>query len=127
MHPMQFLRRIGLILLWLAAPVVAFTAVNKNDPYLLPLRGVGNVALVLASIVIVVVLLRRGHGRHVASKLLVMLWCLPPPLMAAAHLKFELRKHDVLQPARPRRGSSGHTSWWAIRHLPRSRAWPSRD
>jgi beta-N-acetylhexosaminidase len=93
---MQFLRRIGLILLWLAAPVVAFTAVSKNDPYLLPLRGAGNVALVLASIVIVVVLFRRGHGRQFAGKLLVMLWCLPPPLMAAAHLKFELRKHDVL-------------------------------
>ena len=25
-----------------------------------------------------------------------MLWCLPPLLMSAAHLKFELRKHDVL-------------------------------
>ncbi|MBR0776316.1 glycoside hydrolase family 3 protein [Bradyrhizobium diazoefficiens] len=93
---MQFLRRTGLILLWLAAPVAAFTAFNKNDPYLLALRGAGNVALVLACIAIVMVLLRRGHGRQFAGKLLVMLWCLPPPLMAAAHLKFELRKRDVL-------------------------------
>ncbi|GAA0006194.1 hypothetical protein BRDID11002_61980 [Bradyrhizobium diazoefficiens] len=31
-----------------------------------------------------------------AGKLLVMLWCLPPLLMSVAHLKFELRKHDVL-------------------------------
>src|SRR3954462_15851115 len=93
---MQILRRIGLILLWLAAPVVAFAALNKNDPYLLALRGAGNIALVVASIVIVVVLLRRGYGRRIAGKLVVMLWSLPPPLMAAAHLTFELRKHDVL-------------------------------
>src|SRR5215471_3472995 len=93
---MQILRRIGLILLWLGAPVAAFTAVNKNDPYLLALRGAGNIALVVACIVIVVALVRRGRWRSIAGKLLVMLWCLPPPLMAAAHLKFELRKHDVL-------------------------------
>lgn len=93
---MQFLRRIGFILLWLAAPVLAFAAANKNDPYLLVLRGAGNVALVAASIMIVVVLVRRGHWRRIAGKLLVLLWCLPPLLMAAAHLRFELRKHDVL-------------------------------
>ncbi|QHP73832.1 glycoside hydrolase family 3 protein [Bradyrhizobium sp. LCT2] len=93
---MQFLRRIGLILLWLAAPVVAFAAANKNDPYLVPLRGAGNIVLVVASIAIVMLLLRRGRWRTMAGKLLVMLWCLPPLLMTAAHLKFELRKHDVL-------------------------------
>ncbi|MCJ9733411.1 glycoside hydrolase family 3 protein, partial [Bradyrhizobium sp. PRIMUS42] len=93
---MQLLRRIGLILLWLAAPVVAFAAANKNDPYLVPLRGAGNIALVVASIAIVVLLLRRGRWRTIAGKLLVMLWCLPPVLMSAAHLKFELRKNDVL-------------------------------
>ncbi|MCP3394494.1 glycoside hydrolase family 3 protein [Bradyrhizobium sp. CCGB12] len=93
---MQFLKRIGLILLWLSAPLVAFAAVNKNDPYLLALRGAGNIALVVTSIVIVIILLRSGHWRSMAGKLLVMLWCLPPILMSAAHLKFELRKHDVL-------------------------------
>lgn len=93
---MQILRRIGFILLWLAAPLVAFAAANKNDPYLIPLRGAGNVALVAASIAIVVVLLRRGWWRSIAPRLLLVLWCLPPLLMSAAHLKFELRKHDVL-------------------------------
>lgn len=93
---MQFLRRIGLILLWLAAPVVAFAAANKNDPYLLVLRGAGNIALVVISIMIVIVLVHRGHWRHVAGKLLVLLWCLPPLLMSASHLRFELRKRDVL-------------------------------
>lgn len=93
---MQFLHRSGLVLLWVTAPVVAFAAANKNDPYLAPLRGVGNIALVVASLAIVIVLLRRGHWRSLSGKLLVMLWCLPPMLMAVAHLSFELRKHDVL-------------------------------
>ncbi len=44
----------------------------------------------------VVILLRGGHWRGIAGRLLVTLWCLPPLLMAAAHLKFELRKQDVL-------------------------------
>ncbi|WP_063687787.1 glycoside hydrolase family 3 N-terminal domain-containing protein [Bradyrhizobium stylosanthis] len=93
---MQFLRRVGLILLWLAVPFFAFVAANKNDPYLVPLRGGGNIALVVASLLIVIVLLWRGRWRSFAGKLLVMLWCLPPLLMSAAHLKFELRKRDVL-------------------------------
>ncbi|OAF17792.1 glycoside hydrolase family 3 N-terminal domain-containing protein [Bradyrhizobium neotropicale] len=93
---MQLIRRIGLILLWLAAPVLAFAAANKNDPYLIALRGAGNVALVAVSIVVVVVLLRRGRWRSMAGKLLVLLWCLPPLLMAVAHSRFELRKHGVL-------------------------------
>ncbi|MBJ7406494.1 MAG: glycoside hydrolase family 3 protein [Bradyrhizobium sp.] len=93
---MKFLRRIGLILLWLAAPVVAFAALNKNDPYLLVLRGAGNVALVVASVAIVLVLLWGGRWRSFAGKALIMLWCLPPVLMFAAHLTFELRKHRVL-------------------------------
>ncbi|WP_431201119.1 glycoside hydrolase family 3 N-terminal domain-containing protein [Bradyrhizobium betae] len=93
---MQLLRRIGLILLWLAAPLVAFAAANKNDPYLLVLRGAGNIALVVASIAIIIVLLRSGRWRTIAGKLLVMLWCLPLVLMSAAHLEFERRKHDVL-------------------------------
>ncbi|QIO36415.1 glycoside hydrolase family 3 protein [Bradyrhizobium sp. 1(2017)] len=93
---MQFLKRFGLILLWVAAPLAAFAAANKNDPYLLVLRGAGNIVLVVASVLIVIVLLRRGRWRSTAGKLLVMLWCLPPLLMSAAHVRFELRKHDVL-------------------------------
>jgi len=77
---MQFLGRIGLILLWLAAPLLAFAAANKNDPYLLVMRGAGNVVLAVASIAIVILLLRKGRWRIIAGKLLVMLWCLPPVL-----------------------------------------------
>lgn len=83
-------------LLWLAAPLAAFAAANKNDPYLLVLRGAGNIVLVVTSVVVVIVLLRLGRWHSAAGKLLVMLWCLPPLLMSAAHVRFELRKHDVL-------------------------------
>ncbi|AMA55833.1 glycoside hydrolase family 3 N-terminal domain-containing protein [Bradyrhizobium sp. CCGE-LA001] len=93
---MQFLNRIALILLWIVAPLAAFAAANKNDPYLLVLRGAGNAALVVASIVVVITLLRTGRWRSTAGKLLVILCCLPPLLMAAAHVRFELRKHEVL-------------------------------
>ena len=57
---MQILKRIGLILLWLAGPVFVFAAANKNDPYLISLRGPGNIVLAAASIVAVVILIRRG-------------------------------------------------------------------
>ena len=94
---MSFRTRIGLILLWFTGLAFAFVAVNKNDPYLTKLRGAGNIALVVASLVIVVILLRRGHWRRWSARLLVILWCLPPVLMLGAHLSLELRKRDVLQ------------------------------
>jgi beta-N-acetylhexosaminidase len=93
---MLFLRRTGLVLLWLAAPLASFAAVNKNDPYLLVMRGAGHLALVAICILVVAGLLRRRRWRTIAGRLLVALWCLPPLLMAAAHLTFELRRHDVL-------------------------------
>ncbi|MGY8668125.1 glycoside hydrolase family 3 N-terminal domain-containing protein [Bradyrhizobium sp. UFLA05-109] len=97
---MQFTRRIGLILLWLAPLALAFAAANKNDPYLILLRGAGNIALVVLSIAIAIVIFRRGHWRRATGRLLIVLWCLPPLLMSAAHLRFELCKHDVLHASR---------------------------
>ena len=95
---MQILKRIGLILVWLAGPVFVFAAANKNDPYLISLRGPGNVVLAAASIIAVVILIRRGYWRRgIAGRLLILLWCLPSLSMLAAHASFELRKRNVLQ------------------------------
>jgi beta-N-acetylhexosaminidase len=95
---MQILKRIGLILLWLAGPIFVFAAANKNDPYLISLRGPGNMALAVASIVAVVVLIRHGYwSRGLARRALILLWCLPPLSMLAAHASFEWRKRNVLQ------------------------------
>ncbi|HWL74013.1 MAG TPA: hypothetical protein VNQ74_09090, partial [Burkholderiaceae bacterium] len=75
---MQILKRIGITLFWLAGAVFVFAAVNKNDPYLISLRGPGNIVAAATSIIAVVVLIRRGCWRSVAGRALILLWCLPP-------------------------------------------------
>ncbi len=94
----QIVRRIGVLSVWAAVPLFVFAGVNKNDPYLIALRGPGNICLVAASIVLLIVLIRRGYWRTrgMAGKLLVALWCLPALAMLGAHLSFEVRKHEVL-------------------------------
>jgi beta-N-acetylhexosaminidase len=95
---MKILKRIGLVLIWLAGFVFIFAAANKNDPYLISLRGSGNLVLAAASIIAAVVLIRRGYwSRGVAGRLLVLLWCLPSLSMLGAHASFEWRKRSVLQ------------------------------
>ena len=95
---MQILKRIGLVLVWLAGPVFIFVAVNKNDPYLISLRGPANIVLAVVSIIAVVVLIHRGHWRRgTTGRLLILLWCLPSLSMLAAHASFEWRKRSVLQ------------------------------
>src|SRR5512132_4148183 len=95
---MQILKRISLVLIWLAGAVFIFAAVNKNDPYLILLRGPGNIVFAVASIVVIVVLIRRGYWRRgIAGRLLILLWCLPSLSMLGAHASFEWRKQSVLQ------------------------------
>lgn len=95
---MHIIKKFGFVLLWLTGPVLVFAAVNKNDPYLIALRGTGNVALAIVSIVVVVVMIRRGAGRRgVMGRLLVVLWCLPSLTMLSAHVTYEWRKRAVLQ------------------------------
>jgi beta-N-acetylhexosaminidase len=77
---MQILKRIGFILAWLVGAVLIFAAANKNDPYLVALRGPGNAVLAAGSIIAVVILIRCGSWRRdVAERVLILLWCLPPP------------------------------------------------
>lgn len=91
-------KRVGLILIWLAGLVLIIAAANKNDPYLISLRGAGNIALSASSILVAVILLRRGHwSRGMAGRALILLWCLPPLAMFGAHAAFEWRKQSVLR------------------------------
>lgn len=96
---MQILRRVGVILVWFAGLVFVFAAANKNDPYLIALRGSGNVVLTVTSLAAFAVLIRRGYWsrRRIAGKLLVLMWCLPSLAMLGAHVFFEVRKRNVLQ------------------------------
>ena len=47
---MQIIKRIGVILIWFAGLAFVFAAANKNDPYLISMRGPGNIVLAVASI-----------------------------------------------------------------------------
>jgi beta-N-acetylhexosaminidase len=94
---MRIIKRIGVILIWFAGMVFVFASVNKNDPYLISLRGPGNIVLSVASIVALIALIRCGYWRGIAGKMLVLLWCLPSLSMLCAEGSFELRKRNVLQ------------------------------
>jgi beta-N-acetylhexosaminidase len=61
---MPIIKRFGWLPLWLAGLVLVFAAANKNDPYLIALRGPGHIALAIGSVVAVVALVRRGIWRH---------------------------------------------------------------
>ena len=90
---MSIIKRCGWLLIWLAGLVLVFAAANKNDPYLIALRGPGNIALAVGSVVVVIVLIRRGCWRRgFAGRLLILLWCLPSLAMLSAHAAFEWRK-----------------------------------
>lgn len=95
---MKNLRRIGFMLLWLAGGILVFAAANKNDPYLILLRGSGNILVAVASLIVVIVLIRRLFWRRgIAGRALILLWCLPSLSMLVAHASFEWRKQRVLQ------------------------------
>lgn len=96
---MHICKHIGIGAIWITGLVLLFAGVTNNDPYLVPLRGAGNLLLVLASAGVVLMLVRCGfwRGRGWLGRLLVVLWCLPPLAMLAAHGMFELRKHRVLR------------------------------
>jgi beta-N-acetylhexosaminidase len=94
----QMLKRLGIILLWLAGGLLVFVCSNLNDPYLVVMRGWGVLILLTASSAGIGLLLWRGcwSSRGVAAKLLVVLWCLPPLAMASAEAIFQWRKQVVL-------------------------------
>jgi beta-N-acetylhexosaminidase len=95
---MPIIKRFGWLPLWLAGLVLVFAAANKNDPYLIALRGPGNIALAVGSVVAAAALVRRGIWRRgVTGKLLILLWCLPSLAMLSVQASFEWRKRAVLQ------------------------------
>ncbi|MBI5264740.1 MAG: glycoside hydrolase family 3 protein [Bradyrhizobium sp.] len=90
--------RIAYVLLFSFGLVLALIAANKNQPYLMMLRGVGNTTIILASIVVLAGLLWRSWWRqgHL-GKLAIVVWCLPPLLLLCGHLSFEQTKRVVLR------------------------------
>jgi beta-N-acetylhexosaminidase len=92
----HMVKRIGTALLRPLALAFLFIGFNKNDPYLISLRGAGNIAVAAVGVAVAVVLIRRGYWNGTAKKILVLLWCVVPVSVFAAHLRFEWRKYDVL-------------------------------
>jgi beta-N-acetylhexosaminidase len=94
---MQILGRIKIVLAWLIGLALVFAAVNRNDPYLISLRGAGNIVIVVASFLVVALLVRRGvWGGGWRGRLLLLLWALPSLSMLGAETSFEIRKWRVL-------------------------------
>src|SRR5579862_2147723 len=102
--PMQSLRRLGILSLWLCGIVLLVVGLKKNDPVLLSLRGPGNLVLCLGSLAVTTVLLWRSgwRGRPWTARLLILLWMLPSLAMVYATFAFQICRHTVLQtePAR---------------------------
>ena len=95
---MQIFKRTGVVLIWLAGLAFVFAAANKNDPYLISMRGPGNIILAAVSVATLVALIGRGCWRRgSAGKLLVLLWCAPSLAMLCAQASFDWRKRNVLQ------------------------------
>jgi len=95
---MQILKRIGIVSVWFIGLALVFTAVNKNDPYLIWLRGAGNAAIVVLCLLAVAWLFRRGvwSGSGWPGRLMLLLCVLPPLSMLGAETSFEMRKWRVL-------------------------------
>ena len=95
---MQIPKRIGIILAWFIGLALIFAAVNKNDPYLIWLRGAGNAVIVVASLLAVALMIRRGTWTTggLPGRLLLLLWVLPSVSMLCAETSFEVRKWRVL-------------------------------
>lgn len=89
-------KRIGAALLWPLALALLFIGFNKNDPYLISLRGTGNIVVAVIGIAVASALIWRGHWRRAVTRILILLWCMVPLSLLSAHLRFEWRKHDVL-------------------------------
>ncbi len=89
-------KRVGAALLWPLALAFLFIGLNKNDPYLISLRGTGNIAVATLAVGVAVVLIRRGYWHGTVNRALVVLWCLVPLALLSAHWRFESRKRDVL-------------------------------
>jgi beta-N-acetylhexosaminidase len=99
MNAVQMIRPLGTFSIWLLGLAFLFAGVNINEPYLISLRGLGSAALTVISIVVFILLIKRGFwaGRGVAGRLLILLWCLPSLSMLCAHTSFEACKRNVLQ------------------------------
>ncbi|WP_315764200.1 MULTISPECIES: glycoside hydrolase family 3 N-terminal domain-containing protein [unclassified Bradyrhizobium] len=92
------IKRLRIVALWPLALLLVVIAANSNEPYLVHLRGAGQVVLLVVSAGVPILLLRCGAWREgrVASRILLLLWCMPLIAFVAAQTSFAWRKYEVL-------------------------------
>jgi len=91
------MRRTAIASLGLLALAATLLSINDNAPYLVPMRGIGNVVLLATGLFVPIALIRAGLWRNgKVMRLVVALWCLPAPCLACAQLAFQLHKMHTL-------------------------------
>lgn len=92
------IKRAGVVASWFVALALIVVTANSNEPYLVHLRGAGDLALVAVSAAVCVLLLRQGAWRNgsIAGRLLVLLWCVPVIAFVTTQTSLAWRKRDVL-------------------------------
>jgi beta-N-acetylhexosaminidase len=96
---MRSAKRYLLFLAWLIGLAFTLAAICRNGPFLVSLRGSGNLIIVVSSLVVIAFLTRRGYWKRagLAGRWLALLWLLPPLSMLSAKASFESTKQGVLQ------------------------------
>ncbi|HWX63108.1 glycoside hydrolase family 3 N-terminal domain-containing protein [Bradyrhizobium sp.] len=92
------MKSIGTALLGLLALGAIVLGANNNEPYLVALRGLGNIVLLVCGVAIPIGLIRAGTWRDgkAAGRLLVALWLVPAPCFIGAQFVFQRHKHHTL-------------------------------
>jgi beta-N-acetylhexosaminidase len=91
----QMKKSIIVITLWLLGLVFTFASFQIHAPYLFFLSRFGAGIMLVASVAVLALLIRRNIWRGVFGKLLILLWCLPALSMLYAQTAFWLSRHDV--------------------------------
>jgi beta-N-acetylhexosaminidase len=96
---MRLAKRFAILLAWLVGLAFTIAASCTTSPFLVSLRGTGNIMVFASSLVVIAVLTRWGYWKRtgLAGRWLVLLWCLPPLSMLSAQASFESTKHGVMQ------------------------------
>src|SRR5712671_2646010 len=116
------IRSLGIISIWFFGLVFIFAGININEPYLIVLRGLGAAVLCMTSVVVFIVLIKRGYWnrRGVTKRLLILLWCLPSLSILYAHASFGFANEMSCKLTSRGRTFWGTISSWVIRRSTRS-------
>jgi beta-N-acetylhexosaminidase len=88
-------KSIIVVTLWLLGLVFTFASFQIHAPYLFFLSRTSAGIMLVASVAVLALLIRRKIWGGTSGKLLILLWCLPALSMLYAQTAFWLSRHDV--------------------------------